>query len=87
MISTGRNLRIITDKRREKVLEKNVEKYWNKLTEHLRVIGEDETSMLGFKRLLEKYKTEFFYRKNHYWELSGVIYSRLKDRNRNKYIS
>ena len=86
MISTGRNLRIVTDNCREKVLAKRVEKYWNNLLEHLRVIGEDETSMLGFKRLLEKYKTENFYRKNHYWELSGVIYSRLKDRNTNKYI-
>ena len=62
-------------------------KYWNKLPEHLRVIGEDETSILGFKRRLEKYKTENFYKKNHYWELIRVIYSRLKDGNREKYIS
>ena len=87
VISPGRNLRIITDKRGEKVLANRVAKYWNKLPEHLRVIGEDETSILGFKRRLEKYKTENFYKKNHYWELSGVIYSRLKDGNRDKYIS
>ena len=87
MISPGRNLLIITEKRGEKVLANRVEKYYNKLPEHLRVIGKDKTSILGFKRRLEKYKTENFYKKNHNWELSGVIYSILKDINRDKYIS
>ena len=87
VISPGINLPIITDKRGEKVLANRVAKYWNKLPEHLRVIGEDKTSILGFKWPLEKYKTENFYKKNHYWELSGLIYSRLKDRNIEKYIS
>ena len=58
VISSGRNLQIITDKRGEKFLANRVAKYWNKLPEDLRVIGEDETLILGFKRQLEKYKTE-----------------------------
>ena len=62
-------------------------KYWNKLPEHIRVVCEDETSIVGFKSRLEKYKAENFYKKNHYWELSEVVYSRIKDENRDKYIS
>ena len=58
VISSGRNLQIITDKRGENLLANRVAKYWNKLPEDLRVIGEDETLILGFKRRLEKYKTE-----------------------------
>ena len=50
VISPGRNLWIITDKRGKKVLVNRVAKYWNKLPEKLRVIGEDKTSILGFKR-------------------------------------
>ena len=30
---------------------------------------------------------ENYYKKNNYWELNGVIYSRLKDRNIDRYIS
>ena len=43
---------------RGKVFANRVAKYWNKLPEDLRVIGEDETLILGFKRQLEKYKME-----------------------------
>ena len=58
MISLGKNLRIITEKRGKKVLANRVAKYWNKLSEDIRVIGKDETSILGFKWQLEKYKME-----------------------------
>ena len=54
------SLRILKDKRGDKILANRVANYWNKLPASIKTIGENEKSINGFKSRLEKCKIEKF---------------------------
>ena len=71
----------------EQFLANRVANYWNKLPTEVKMIGEKETYILGFKSRLEKYKAENIHKNNHYLELGSEIDSRLQDSTRDQYLS
>ena len=80
------SLRILKDKRGDKILANRVANYWNKLPASIKTIGENEKSINGFKSRLEKFKIDNLNRPNHYWELSSEIFSRINDDSRDQYM-
>ena len=69
------SLRILKDKRGDKILTNPVANYWNKLPEVIKILGVNEKSIRGFKYRLDKFKTKIFNKPKHYWELSSKIFS------------